>query len=91
MADGKPQSERPTEVDRREGDVAYIPLDAATLQDQLRPILDEATDRLLDHEEVLREYRIRTGVTLVVDLDIEAQPGESERQIYRKENEVPFV
>jgi hypothetical protein len=65
---------------------------------EIRAYLDEiamqdAIVEALDGDEHLLGWALRPDaeITLVLDLDILAAPGQSEREIYRRENGVPLV
>jgi len=55
--------------------------------------MQDACVEALDGDEHLLGWALRADaeITLVLDLDILAAPGQSEREIYLRENGVPMV
>lgn len=76
---------------KRNGDTLRITLKGAEIAEYMD--LTETVMDQLEPDERLTYYTIRNSceVVLVIDLEIEAAPGQSEAEIYRRENGVPLV
>lgn len=61
----------------------YMDIDSATLADYLRPVIDSHVGEL---DGPVLGWAIRSGIRLVVDVDIAAAPGESDAEIFLREN-----
>ena len=78
----------------RRSDTVYVTLTPELLVELLdTDTVREAVIEKLDPGEQLDSWAIRPPqpITLVLDLDIIAAPGQSEAEIYRRENGVPLV
>jgi hypothetical protein len=80
----------------REGDKVRIEITGEELLEWLdtQAVFDAVYEQRKEYE-VIRSYGLDpnriSGAMLCLELDIQPAPGESDRDIYRKENGVPFV
>ncbi len=78
----------------RSRDTLRLTLTGKEIQEFLDPMyVRDAVIDYLDADEKLCGWEVRDGceITLILDLDILARPGQSESEIYRRENGVPLV
>lgn len=80
---------------KRNGDTLIMTITGEELAEFLnnQSVRDTITEAL-DADEHLIAWAFRRtppGLTLTIDLDIIAAPGQSEREIYLRENGVPLV
>ena len=79
---------------KRNGDTLRLTLTGQEVREYLNEFaITEAVIEQLDAGEHLLVWALRPDaeITLTLDLDILAAPGQSEAEIYRRENGVPLV
>ena len=80
----------------RDGDKVRIEISGEELMEWLdgQAVFESVYEQRGEYE-VIRSYGLDynrvSGALLYLELDIQPAPGESDRDIYRKENGVPFV